>query len=203
MADLGSIAEEGLLTYGGHQADTWSFTGAEKGLLTYDRPLQSHIWYFTASEKGLLTYGRDLQGPVWLGNGAEKGLLTYGSTNPELEAVISMSTTLTAELTVTGGPTPPPQPLPTGVPNPQRPCPQKLKECLPCNDDPLVNTSSEDPDLPLFCATYVYRDTIPPLGQCAGIGGQDLASTAFACSEISQEDAILKAQLAAQLRVLQ
>jgi len=94
------------------------------------------------------------------------------------------------------------QQLPTGEPSPQPVCPNVLKSCLPCLDDPTSNYSSEDPDLVIFCATATYRVTNPPLGECGGIGGQDLACTQFCCSDISQTDAQLCALRKAQECVL-
>lgn len=92
--------------------------------------------------------------------------------------------------------------LPNDVPNPQRVCDSALKQCLPCNEDPISNYSSEDADPALFCAVATYAQAVPPLGQCGGLGGRDLSCTLPCCSPISDEDAYLCALARAQICVL-
>ncbi len=80
---------------------------------------------------------------------------------------------------------------------PVMPCSNKINECLPCNDDPIQNLSSEDLDPNVFCATVTFRDQ-PGLGRC---DTGDLNSTAFCCSPESYMDAYLCALREAQAGV--
>lgn len=172
--------------------------GAENGLLTYDRPFQSlDVWENNGAEKGLLTYGKEDQGPRWDNNGGFQEPLTFGATAPELEAHIPGSTSISAELTVTIAPLPPPPPLPPepvapGVVPPAAhiPCVNTLKQCLPCDDDPILNISAEDEDTDRFLFNFQTRQR-PNLG----FSFQSVGCKRFCYSEVSQLDADLCAIL--------
>lgn len=73
-------------------------------------------------------------------------------------------------------------------------CDQVIRDC-PCSDFPLINTSAETPDRPVFIANATPNTPPPLCGNCApppGCLGQ-------AESTVSQEDADLEAQAAADL----
>lgn len=198
MADLGTIAEKGLLTYGrDEQSDAWFFSGAEKGLLTYGRDTQSHEWFNTGAYNTPLTRGREHQGPDWDNNGAEQEPLTFGSTFPELEAHIPGSTMIFAELELTEPPIPPnppqpPLPVAPGIvpPSAHIPCVNKIAECLPCNDDPILNISAEDEDTDRFLFNFNTR-----IRPNIGFSFQSVGCKRFCYSDVSQVEADLCAIL--------
>jgi len=78
-------------------------------------------------------------------------------------------------------------------------CRNVLKECLPCDDDPISNYSSEDLDPNVFCANVTFSAPMR-LGMCDG-GGQGFIATAWCCSEISFEDAYMCALRKAQQKI--
>lgn len=73
------------------------------------------------------------------------------------------------------------------------PCNLALKDCLPCNDDPIRNITAEAPDVDVFIG---FRDFNwnPPLG----VTYFQLACKAICFSEVSQEEANLCALRNAQ-----
>ncbi len=75
------------------------------------------------------------------------------------------------------------------------PCVNALKDCLPCNDDPVANYSSEAPDPQVFCAVVTFTAQLP-LGMCG-----EVSATEECCSLISQQDAYLCALKKAQQTV--
>src|SRR5207247_6905426 len=59
-----------------------------------------------------------------------------------------------------------------------------IKQCLPCNDDPVANFSAEGADSDRFL--FIFREYLPPPLDF-GIG--DAYGTGFCWSEISLQDA--------------
>lgn len=70
-------------------------------------------------------------------------------------------------------------------------CEKKLRECLPCDDDPLLNISAEDPDKDVFISNFHYFGpygpgaTGPRLGQTFG----NASCLAICTSTVSQDEA--------------
>jgi len=64
-------------------------------------------------------------------------------------------------------------------------CPNSLKECLPCNDDPIRNISAEDPDVDRFIGIYNFILTDVPLNNHFS----QAACKQFCYSEVSQDEA--------------
>lgn len=73
------------------------------------------------------------------------------------------------------------------------PCALTLKECLPCNDDPIRNITAEAPDVNVFIGFRDFKWN-PPLG----VTYFQLACKAICFSEVSQEEANLCALRNAQ-----
>ncbi len=73
------------------------------------------------------------------------------------------------------------------------PCAIALRECLPCNDDPIANISAEAPDVNVFIGFRDFRWN-PPLG----VTYFQLACKTLCFSEVSQEEADLCALQGAQ-----
>src|SRR5881396_1352081 len=63
-------------------------------------------------------------------------------------------------------------------------CDKAIKQCLPCNDDPVANFSAEGADSDRFL--FIFREYLPPPLDF-GIG--DAYGTGFCWSEISLQDA--------------
>lgn len=101
-------------------------------------------------------------------------------------------TTLTADLEQPPPPPPPPVPIPPGdvAPAFHIPCASKINECLPCNDDPILNISAEDEDTDRFLFNFNLRQR-PNLG----FSFQSVGCKRFCYSELSQLDADLCAIL--------
>lgn len=81
------------------------------------------------------------------------------------------------------------------------PCPRRIN--CPGSDFPVENYSSEDPDIPQFCA-MAFASLAPPLGYnpvCASRDDSITYTTGFACSPISYAAALLAAQNAANVAV--
>jgi len=72
----------------------------------------------------------------------------------------------------------------------QIPCPNSIKECLPCNDDPILNISAEDADSDRFLFNFNLIQR-PPLG----FSFEQLGCSGWCFSEVSQLDADLCAIL--------
>lgn len=101
-------------------------------------------------------------------------------------------TTLTADLEQPPPPPPLPPPIAPGIVPPafHIPCVNKLNECLPCNDDPVLNISAEDADSDRFLFNFNLRQR-PNLGfRFEGVGCKR-----FCYSTVSQLDADLCAIL--------
>jgi hypothetical protein len=64
------------------------------------------------------------------------------------------------------------------------PCQLVLKECLPCNDDPIANISAEAPDIDVFIAFRDFRGN-PPLG----VTYAQLGCKTICFSQTSQQEA--------------
>lgn len=78
---------------------------------------------------------------------------------------------------------PPPVP-PLLNPSTAIPCANVLKECLPCDDDPIANFTAEGPDSDRF--SFIFRAHVtPPLGTIIG----DVDRPGFCYSTVSQQDA--------------
>jgi len=73
------------------------------------------------------------------------------------------------------------------------PCNLVLKQCLPCNDDPIRNITAEAPDVNVFIGFRDFKWN-PPLG----VTYFQLACKAICFSEVSQQDADLCALRSAQ-----
>lgn len=150
----------------------------QQGLLTENSSDvgQASPWDNNGAQSGLLTFRTDLYLDLpWDNNGAEQGLLTKRSFFDNIPAPPDE---------------PPSFPQADSV-NPNA-C-RAIKECLPCNDEPISNLSSEEPDVPLFCQTVTFTDT-PRLGECP----QEISCTQIACSTESNIDAYLEALRLAQ-----
>lgn len=74
------------------------------------------------------------------------------------------------------------------------PCPNSIKECLPCLDDPIRNISAEDPDVDRFIGVNNFFLTDVPLNHSF----RQSACKKFCYSEVSQDEADDCARLAAQ-----
>ena len=66
------------------------------------------------------------------------------------------------------------------------PCPSKLNECLPCDDDPVLNISAEAPDSDRFLFNFNQRQR-PDFG----FSFEQLGCKRWCWSDVSQEDADL------------
>lgn len=73
------------------------------------------------------------------------------------------------------------------------PCALALKQCLPCNDDPIRNITAEAPDVDVFIGFRTFKWN-PPLG----VTYFQLSCTSFCFSTVSQLDADLCALRSAQ-----
>lgn len=69
---------------------------------------------------------------------------------------------------------------------PNIPCSLVLKQCLPCNDDPIRNITAEAPDVDVFVGFRDFKWN-PPLG----VTYFQLACKSFCFSEVSQQEADL------------
>lgn len=64
-------------------------------------------------------------------------------------------------------------------------CPNSIKECLPCDDDPIRNLSAEDPDFDRFIGVHNFRLTNVPLNYRF----RQTACKTLCYSEVSQAEA--------------
>jgi hypothetical protein len=213
VADLGSIADNSLRTLGSPLTDAWEIpSGADNSLRTLGMVLDGihgPFWQNNAANRSLQTYGMQLDGihgPPWDNNGSDRSLQTYGSTGTTevfFEQVqIDDTSDVQTELTTVFPPTSPPVPVLPPFPDFSSiiQCFKRINQCLPCNDDPILNISAEEPDHDRFISNISYFGPYGPGATGPRIGQTFLNAgcKALCFSTESQEAADLCALMQAQ-----